>query len=145
MSLPISNLIEKYRSTKDNDLKYMLLRQNFEINDIENELIPLINYLLLPILVEEQDMEILNLVSFQVFPNLVLTLIRDNATAAHLGWVTSLVWDPLLDQSMIYANRSFVLIETLRNILQKIENVPRSYCCQPLVIHSSLFLNLSSK
>ncbi|CAI4051071.1 Lag2p SKDI_15G1310 [Saccharomyces kudriavzevii IFO 1802] len=131
MSLPISNLIEKYRSTKDNDLKYMLLRQNFEINDIENELIPLINYLLLPILVEEQDMEILNLVSFQVFPNLVLTLIRDNATAAHLGWVTSLVWEPLLDQSMIYANRSFVLIETLRNILQRIENVPRSYCCQP--------------
>ncbi|QHS76095.1 Lag2p [Saccharomyces paradoxus] len=131
MSLPISKLIEQYRSTRDNDLKYMLLRRNFEINDMEDELASLINDLLLPVLVEEQDMEILNLVSFQVFPNLVLSMIS-NSTATQVGWVTSLICDPLLNQSIIHANRSFVLIETLRNILQKIENAPHLDYHQPV-------------
>lgn len=135
MSLHISKLIEQYRSTKDNDLKYMLLRQNFKINDIEDELAPLVNELLLPVLVEEQDMEILNLVSFQVLPDLVLSMISDPA-AAQLGWVISLICDPLLNQSMIHANRSFVLIETLRNVLQKIENSPHLDYHQP--VNSSL-------
>nr|AAB16890.1 Lag2p [Saccharomyces cerevisiae] len=135
MSLHISKLIEQYCSTKDNDLKYMLLRQNFKINDIEDELAPLVNELLLPVLVEEQDMEILNLVSFQVLPDLVLSMISDPA-AAQLGWVISLICDPLLNQSMIHANRSFVLIETLRNVLQKIENSPHLDYHQP--VNSSL-------
>ncbi|CAI1746940.1 hypothetical protein SEUBUCD646_0O01350 [Saccharomyces eubayanus] len=124
MSLPISKLIEQYRSTQDNDLKYMLLRQNIEITDIEDEMVPLVRDLLLPILVEEQDMEILNLVAFHVFPGLVLSLIKSkaNAAATQLGWVTSLVCDPILNESMVHENRSFILIETLRNILQKIES-----------------------
>lgn len=134
MSLPISKLIEQYRSTQDNDLKYMLLRQNIEITDIEDEMVPLVKDLLLPILVEEQDMEILNLVAFHVFPGLVLTLIKSNATAAvaQLGWVTSLVWDPILNESMVHEDRSFILIETLRNILQKIENASHLEYRHPL-------------
>ncbi|CAI4052791.1 hypothetical protein SUVZ_15G1280 [Saccharomyces uvarum] len=134
MNLPISKLIEQYGSTQDNDLKYMLLRQNIEITDIEDEMVPLVKDLLLPILVEEQDMEILNLVAFHVFPGLVLTLIKSNAAAAvtQLGWVTSLVWDPILNESMVHEDRSFILIETLRNILQKIENASHLEYCQPV-------------
>ncbi|CAI4036297.1 hypothetical protein SMKI_15G1360 [Saccharomyces mikatae IFO 1815] len=139
MSQAISKLIEQYRCTKDNDLKYMLLRRDFEIKDIEEELLPLINDLLLPILVEEQDMEILNLVSFQVFPNVVLCMIN-NSIPSQLKWLTSLVWNPLLDQSMVHADRSFVLIETLRNILQKIEKASPQGYRQP-VTHSLEFIS----
>ncbi|KAG0660380.1 hypothetical protein C6P45_001585 [Maudiozyma exigua] len=64
----ILKIIEQYYASTDSDLQYMALRNEFTINDIDNDVSLLMNKLVLPILLTESNMTIVNLVCYELLP-----------------------------------------------------------------------------
>lgn len=64
-------IIKEYYGSTDHDLQYMALREDFSINDIDNDVSLLMNKLILPILSNEQSMELVNLVCYELLPRII--------------------------------------------------------------------------
>lgn len=115
----VRDMIEEYNALNDPDLKYMILRREFEVGDIDNELTPLLNDLLLPILCREQDIQVIELLSYELLPNLLQRCIPllSIAQLHDVNYIDSIVIDPLLSN---HATSNFILVQTLRNVLKKL-------------------------
>ncbi|QLG72096.1 hypothetical protein HG535_0C04500 [Zygotorulaspora mrakii] len=116
----VNSLIDQYLNTQDADLKYMALRQDIRIESVE-DLQLLVGKVLLPILTTECNSEIVNLVSFQVFPGAVSKLVTSgNLTKneTQSSWFDNVVVLPLIQNTE--NNRSNFARQTLRNILKTI-------------------------
>lgn len=116
----VNSLVDQYLSTHDSDLKYMTLRQEFRVQTVE-DLQLLIDKVLLPVLLGECNSEIVNLVSFQVFPDAVLKLISSGELVNRRNqpaWFDNSIVLPLIEKNA--NNRANFLKQTLRNILKKI-------------------------
>lgn len=110
----VRDVVNQYRATEDNDLKYMALKEELPALEICDELPSYVGELLLPVLLQEPDAEIVNLVSQQMYPNAVaLCLQRDKQGP----WFDQLVVKPLLDE--LQGPRSNVALQTLRNIARR--------------------------
>lgn len=113
----VSELVDQYLKTTDNDLKYMALRQELTVLEVGRDLNLLVNKVLMPVLLEEKDPEIVELVSSQVYPQLTLKCIvvmkRGNREPQ---WFNDLIVDPLMDH--IADKRKNFIVQTLRNVLK---------------------------
>ncbi|CDF91684.1 ZYBA0S13-01200g1_1 [Zygosaccharomyces bailii CLIB 213] len=110
----VRDVVNQYQATEDNDLKYMALKEELPALEICDELPSYVGELLLPVLLQEPDAEIVNLVSQQMYPNAVaLCLQRDKQGP----WFDQVVVSPLLDQ--MHGPRPNVALQTLRNIARR--------------------------
>ncbi|EDO16858.1 hypothetical protein Kpol_1024p11 [Vanderwaltozyma polyspora DSM 70294] len=119
--MDVKDAVSKYKETNDVDVKYMLLRQDFKIETIPNDLVHLLNQLLFPILLNETDLELIDLVSSEVFPvvikkGLLLTSINGMYNA---NFMLQYLIEPFLRDN---ESRNTMMITTLRNILKNIDS-----------------------
>ncbi|CCE91816.1 Lag2p TDEL_0D02320 [Torulaspora delbrueckii] len=113
----VSELVDQYLKTTDNDLKYMALRQELTVLEVGRDLDLLVNKVLMPVLLEEKDPEIVELVSSQVYPQLTLKCIVVMKRGNHEPqWFNDLIVDPLMDH--IADKRKNFIVQTLRNVLK---------------------------
>lgn len=111
-----SALVDQYLNASDNDLKYMTLRQDLSICELDKDVNLLIKRVLMPVLLQETDPEIIELVSSQTYPQLVVKCIqkeRSEGTIHKLRWFDDLIVRPLIEQ--INSKRTRIVIQTLRN------------------------------
>ncbi|CAR29118.1 hypothetical protein ZYGR_0Z00390 [Zygosaccharomyces rouxii] len=113
--MDVQSVVKQYRATEDNDLKYMALKEELSPLDVCENLQNYVDQLLIPILMEEANAEIVNLVSLQVFPYAVeLCLINDKSGP----WFDDIVVNPLIEK-MVSA-RTTIAIQTLKTVSRKI-------------------------
>ncbi|QLQ78426.1 hypothetical protein HG537_0A06730 [Torulaspora globosa] len=115
----VKALVEQYLDAGDNDLKYMVLRQDFTICEPVQDVDLLVKKVLLPVLLEETDPEIVELVSSQVYPQLALKCIektREMGSVQELGWFDDLIVEPLFER--IDCKRTSFIVQTIRNVLR---------------------------
>lgn len=112
-----SEIANQYLSTSDNDLKYMALRQELTVTEVDRELDSFVKKVLLPTLLEERDPQIVELVSSQVYPQLTLKCIDVMKRRNHEPqWFNGLIMDPLMKH--MKGNRRNFFVQTLRNVLK---------------------------
>lgn len=114
----VDTLIDQYLNTTDNDLKYMTLRQEYTLEEADRDLRLLVYKVLLPVLHDEPDAEIVDLVSFQVYPQAVSKCVAEDKVAnsnIESQWFDDIVVQPLLEKS---STRGNLMIQTLRNVLK---------------------------
>lgn len=114
----VDTLIDQYLNTTDNDLKYMTLRQDYDLEEADRDLRLLVHKVLLPVLHSEPDAEIVDLVSFQVYPQAVSKCVAEDKVAnsnIESQWFDDIVVQPLIEKS---STRGNLMIQTLRNILK---------------------------
>lgn len=118
----VKALIEQYLDTTDNDLRYMVLRQDLTICEPVQDVELLVQKVLLPVLLEETDPEIVELVSSQVYPQMALKCIEkmiEADTAEESRWFNDLVVEPLFER--IETKRTSFIVQTIRNVLKVVE------------------------
>ncbi|GAV55408.1 hypothetical protein ZYGR_0AV00390 [Zygosaccharomyces rouxii] len=113
--MDVQNVITQYRATEDNDLKYMALKEELSSVDVCENLQNYVDQLLIPVLTEETNAEIVNLVSLQVFPHAVEVCLSNNKSGP---WFDDIVVEPLI-QHMASA-RATIAIQTLKTVSRKI-------------------------
>ena len=120
----ILKIIEQYYASTDSDLQYMALRNEFTINDIENDVSLLMSKLVLPILLEESNMTIVNLVCYELLPKF-MQCIRDNYQSNRdiFKLVENRVMIPIAnnirnpDRSLIFVQCSKMLFEKIYKLV----------------------------
>lgn len=110
----VQSLIEEYKSLKDIDLRYMLLKRDVTIDNIERDLLPFLRSFVIPILNEDSSLEIVDLLSREVLPKLFIEQMSkfDN--------LDQLVYQPLISNCYGGNVRQLVILQTLKNLLNKI-------------------------
>lgn len=111
----VESEIAHYRATEDNDLKYMALKEELSPLDVCDHLHSYVDQLLIPILMEESDAEIVNLVSLQVFPNVVEICLINGKSGS---WFDDIVVKPLIQH--MTTSRATIALQTLKSVSRKI-------------------------
>ncbi|CCK73583.1 Lag2p NDAI_0G06000 [Naumovozyma dairenensis CBS 421] len=119
-SIEVSKLIEEFQGTRDNDIKYMVLRQlnDTPLSTSNDDSSSVVHEILLPILLNEPDMELVNLVSFQTFGNVAVQFI------AHPRFLNDIVLNSLLSPQQ-QRGRDIIVVQTLKNILKKLADTKK--------------------
>lgn len=114
----VSELLDQYAKTSDNDLKYMALRQDIAIVDVGRDLDSIVKGILLPVLLEEINWEIVELVSSQVYPQITSKCISvtNRRGGRQSEWFEVFVVDPLIKH--MDGKRRHYIVQTLRNVLK---------------------------
>lgn len=120
----ILKIIEQYYASTDSDLQYMALRNEFTINDIDNDVSLLMSKLVLPILLEESNMAIVNLVCYELLPKFMQSIrdsYKNNSDIFKL--VENRVMIPIAnnirnpDRSLIFVQCSKMLFEKIYRLI----------------------------
>lgn len=115
----VKSLVDQYLNAADNDLRYMTLRQDLTICELDQDVDLLVRKVLLPVLLEETDPEIIELVSSQVYPQTVQRCIEKMSVEGGTHgsqWFDDLIVEPLIEQ--IETKRASFIVQTLRNVLK---------------------------
>ncbi|QLL33921.1 hypothetical protein HG536_0F02460 [Torulaspora globosa] len=118
----VKALVEQYLNATDNDLRYMVLRQDLTICEPVQDADLLVKKILLPVLLEETDPEIVELVSSQVYPQMTLKCIEkmnEAGTVLESQWFDGLIIEPLFEQ--IESKRTSFIVQTIRNVFKVVE------------------------
>ncbi|CCE61309.1 hypothetical protein TPHA_0A02270 [Tetrapisispora phaffii CBS 4417] len=112
----VPDLLRKYNETDDNDVKYMLLRDDIVITDIYNDIPRLIDELYKPILLSDANGELSDLITGSILPELVLTNIDtiNNNQVRDCNF-----FNRFIVENLIQGNDDRVLF-ALKNILKKL-------------------------
>ncbi|XDT38572.1 Hypothetical protein J6898_00078 [Nakaseomyces glabratus] len=121
--MEVSSIIEEYNNAKDNDFRYMTLKQPVLIRSIQKDFDKLMANLYLPVLTHNVDSELQQLVSFEVLPRAVLSLFDSqveeyNSNGLMWAYIERYVFYPIID-SLESGNETItnLLVQSLRNIL----------------------------
>ncbi|CAB4254245.1 similar to Saccharomyces cerevisiae YOL025W LAG2 Protein that negatively regulates the SCF E3-ubiquitin ligase by interacting with and preventing neddyation of the cullin subunit, Cdc53p [Maudiozyma barnettii] len=116
----ILKIIEQYYESTDSDLQYMALRNEFTITDIDNDVSLLMNKLVLPILLRETNMDIINLVCYEFLPRFV-ECIRNNYSVNRdiFKFTENKVLTPIVTNIRV-ENRSLIFLQCLKVLCKKI-------------------------
>lgn len=113
--MSVQTLITEYYATSDNDIKYMTLRKNFELVDTGADLRLIMSKLIVPILLDEPSLEIVNLISTELFPQLIKMAIGSIV-------IDSVLLEPLIDILPNSELRQTSIAQTIRNGLKSMKD-----------------------
>ncbi|SCU99064.1 LADA_0H17348g1_1 [Lachancea dasiensis] len=135
----VADIIDQYCSTQDHDLRYMALREhvlNIQTPWNEQDLLNLVSRALMPALYD-QDRNISELVSTQIFPHIALI----NESQMELSVILPLCRE--LQNPEINTQDNSQVLQSLKNILAN-SNVPL-HITEPLQIYTAAMLSMRDR
>ncbi|SMN18964.1 similar to Saccharomyces cerevisiae YOL025W LAG2 Protein that negatively regulates the SCF E3-ubiquitin ligase by interacting with and preventing neddyation of the cullin subunit [Maudiozyma saulgeensis] len=119
----ILKIIDQFYESTDSDLQYMSLRNEFTLNDIDNDVSLLMNKLVLPILLQETNMDIINLVCYELLPRFI-ECIRSNYSVNMdvFKLIENKILNPIVANIRI-ENRSLIFLQCFKVLFNKISNL----------------------
>lgn len=114
--MSVRTYIDKFFDTADDDLKYMYLREGFKIASIDQDLKPLVNELFLPILENEKNIQILDLICTSAYSDLIISCLNRSDLKGKKDWFDAIAIRPLF-LSYFNKEKKPIVQQALLNVL----------------------------